>query len=170
MHTHISYSYYSTLIFRLSKLIKNLLLVKLLLTQVLVLFNQYKLITGQMRNSGKALLGLVLKHDKTRNSFPCSPLEPRGWRGEQGPLNGWKLGQIHGLDWRGSLGGLLTPLAAPCVGIMCRTHFTPQISEVPVGFLVFLYLIVHNLLQLCMQLFLVPHSFICNLLLKEIFI
>ena len=135
MHTHISYSYYSTLIFRLSKLIKNLLLVKLLLTQVLVLFNQYKLITGQMRNSGKALLGLVLKHDKTRNSFPCSPLQPQGGRGEPGPLNGWKLGQIHGLDWRGSLGGLLTPLVAPCVGIMCRTPLLlPKSQKYQLGF------------------------------------
>ena len=90
-HT-INYSYYSTLIFKLCKLIKSLLLVKLLLNQVLVLFNQYKLITGQMRNSGKALLRLVLKHDKTRNSFPCSPLKPRGGRGELGPVSGVKAG------------------------------------------------------------------------------
>ena len=81
-HT-INYSYYSTLIFKLCKLIKSLLLVKLLLNQVLVLFNQYKLITGQMRDSGKALLGLMLQHEgaKTRNTCPCLLPEARGGGG-----------------------------------------------------------------------------------------
>ena len=124
-----------------------------------------------MRNSGKALLRLVLNHDKTRNSFPCSPLEPRGGRGELGPVSGVKAGAD---PWIG-LEGQLRWSAHPFGSTLCGDHvqnptFTPQISEVPVGFLVFLYLIVHNLLQLCLQLFLVPHSFICNLLLREIFI
>ena len=43
-------------------------------TQVLGLLNQQKLIRGQMRNSGKALLGLLLQQEgeKTNNRFPYS--------------------------------------------------------------------------------------------------
>ena len=41
-------------------------------TWVLGPFNQQKLLRGQMRNSGKALLGLMLQHEgvRTRNRFP----------------------------------------------------------------------------------------------------
>ena len=52
--------------------------------------------------------------------------------------------------------------APPSGGGVCRGHaqypaFAPSSSEVAVGFLVFLYLVVHNLPQLaCMQLLLVP--------------
>ena len=42
-----------------------------LLTRVLELLNQQKLISGQKRNSGKVFIGLVLQHKgvKIRNSF-----------------------------------------------------------------------------------------------------
>ena len=46
---------------------------------VLGLFNQQKLVRGQMRDSGKALLGLMLQLEgaKTRNTCPCLLPEAR---------------------------------------------------------------------------------------------
>ena len=53
--------------------------------------NQQKLIRGQMRNSGKALLGLVLRQEgvKTNHKFPCSLL---GWMGVSRSLK-WGKGR-----------------------------------------------------------------------------
>ena len=52
--------------------------------------------------------------------------------------------------------GWLRWSAHPFGGVGCRRHvqyatFAPGSSEVTVGFLVFLYLVVHNLPQLCMH-------------------
>ena len=70
--------------------------------------------TGQRRNTGKALPGLVLQQEgvKASNGCPCSlPAEGR-------------LVPKMGLGWlglRGGLGGLPTPLVVLCAGIMGRT-------------------------------------------------
>ena len=55
--------------------------VAMLPTKTLCLLNQYKLIEGQTRNSGKALLGPLLQQQgvRTINTFPCL-LTPWAWR------------------------------------------------------------------------------------------
>ena len=72
--------------------------------------------------------------------------------------------------------GWLRWSAHPLGGVECRGHaqcpaFAPGSSEVAVGFLVFLYLVVHYLPQLHMPTVIFsPLSFLCILLLKETFV
>ena len=54
------------------------------------------------------------------------------------------------MGWRGSLGGVPTPL------VVLYPPFAPSSSEVAFGFLVFLHLLAHNLPQLCM------HMVVCS--------
>ena len=74
-------------------------------------------------------------------------------------------------------------LAHPFGGVECRRHaqytafcyrhpvFAPGSSEVVVGFLVFLYLVVYSLPQLCMRTVIFsPLEFLCILTLVEIFV
>ena len=59
---------------------------------------------------------------------------------------------VQGSVQRGGLGGLLTPLVVLSAGDMCSTlsllptfcFFVPSSSEMAVGFLVFLYLVVQD--------------------------
>ena len=51
----------------LSDFVQESINVELLSTSFLGLFNQQKLIKGQTRNSGKALLGLTLQHKGGKN-------------------------------------------------------------------------------------------------------
>ena len=102
--------------------------------------------TGQRRNTGKALPGLVLQQEgvKASNGCPCSlPAEGR-------------LVPKMGLGWlglRGGLGGLPTPLVVLCAGTMCGALLCSQD-------LTSLCLIVHNLSQLQIHtVSLVPYSF-----------
>ena len=79
----------------------------------------------------------------------ASSLAP--WRGgKQVPYVWWGWGPVQGLGWRGSWGGVPTPL------VVLYPAFAPSSSEVAFGFLVFLHLLVHNLPQLCM------HTVICS--------
>ena len=72
--------------------------------------------------------------------------------------------------------GWLRWSAQPFGGAECRGHaqcpaFAPSSSEVAVGFLVFLYLVVHNLPQLDMHTVIFsPLWFLCILLLEETFV
>ena len=75
------------------------------MTRVLGLLNQQKLIRGQTRNSGKALLGAMGKENKSQ-----APL--------LSPLVGGKVLPYRGLGQRGGLGGLPTPLMVLGAGIM----------------------------------------------------
>ena len=100
----------------------------LLPSRVLGLFNQWKLISGPTRNSGKTSLGLVLQHEgaKTSNRCPCSLLEV----GQAGPLSGVRVGVDQWVRPEGwGLGGLPTPLVVLCAGCWGRTLLlllTPQ--------------------------------------------
>ena len=113
----------------------------LLATRILRLFNQKKLIRGQTKNSGRALLGLMLQHKggKASNSFPSLLLE----RGGGELLNAVRVEAVPWvrLGWRSGLGGLPSALVV---------FPAPQKGQL-VGFLFFLYLVVHDLSQLCLH-------------------
>ena len=114
---------------------------------------------GQTRNSGKALAGLLHQGVITSSRFPCLLPEGDGkWAGSlysvrEGVWPGFGLEEW--LRWFAHLFG----------GGVCKLHvqypaFAPGSSEVAAGFGVFLYLFVHNLLQLCMHaLFVVLNNF-----------
>ena len=141
-------------------------IVYLLWTRVLGLLNQQKLIRGQTRNSGKALLGPLLQQggEKTSSRFPCL-------------LTLWFLfwGESRGLS-RGQAEEVAQVVCSPLwqccvqgsctVPRFCSQHpaFAPGSSEVAVGFCFFfvffmlLYIICPNCA--CTQLFLVPYSFL----------
>ena len=67
-------------------------------------------------------------------------------------------------------------ICPPLGGAERRGHaqcpaFAPSSSEVAVGFLIFLYLVVHNLPQLCMHAAIFsPFQFLCIFLLEEMFV
>ena len=111
----------------------------LLATRVLELCNQYKLIRGQRRNLGKALLGFVLqlRGGKTSNSFLCwLPAEEAA-----GSLCGKRAGVCPGVGVEGSLRWSAHPLG----GTVYRVHA----STLLLLLLVFLYLFIDNMPQLC---------------------
>lgn len=64
---------------------------ELLLSRVLDFLNQWKMIRGQTRNSGKSFLGFLLKQSgaRTNNKFPCL-LAPGGGGGELVPYTEWR--------------------------------------------------------------------------------
>ena len=97
-----------------------------------------------MRHSGKAVLRLMLpqRGAKANNSFSC--LLP-------------EMGVSLPLKWGDGRGGGVAYLVCPPPQWCCvRDHaqdpaFAPQTPEVAVGFLVFLYLGIHNGPQLHMR-------------------
>ena len=116
--------------------------------------NQYKWTRGQTRNSGKALLRLWRLQEgvKTSNRFPCT-------LSEQGAswflIWGEGSGCVQGSGRRAGLRVLPTPLVVLCARGMRSTLLlllTPfllsALQKWLLGFLVFLYLFVHNLPQL----------------------
>ena len=102
-----------------------------------------------MRISGKALLGLLLRHKGAEVTVPLLPVA--GWSLRCGGVGD------GGSDWwvrlEGGLGGLPTPLVVLCAGTMCGALLCSQD-------LTSLCLIVHNLSQLQIHtVSLVPYSF-----------
>ena len=87
-------------------------------TGFLELFNQQKSIGGQLRNSGKTLLGsLAALRGRTRSRFSC--LLPEGgssWFLQWGEGRGRLV-----VGWRGGLGDRPALWEVPCAGITCRT-------------------------------------------------
>ena len=76
------------------------------------------------------------KREQATSSLVC--LLPKGV-GKLVPFVEWGCECVQGSGWSGGLGGLPTPLVVVCARGM---HSAPVSSEVTVGFLVFLYLIV----------------------------
>ena len=110
-----------------------------------------------MRNSGKALLGLVPQQEgaKRSNRWPCSLPGGASWSLKLG-----EGGVGPGVRPEGGLGYSTHPLG----GAVCRGHardpaFVPGSSEVAVGFWSFciLFIICRNCT--CTQFLLVPYSF-----------
>ena len=94
--------------------------VDLLPTRVLELLNQQKLVRGQMRNSGKSLLGLVLEHEeaKTGNRCPCL-LPELGRVGESSSLK-WAADRRRTMGWaRGLASKVCPPLRQSCMQVWC---------------------------------------------------
>ena len=133
-------------------------------TRVLGLFNQYKLIRLQTRNSSKAFLGLLLqlvvgvwRKEVQVSLLPHSPRrgKPASYIGWGVELEGWfrRFAQCIGaVVWKGHA---QYPAFTP------NTLFLlPTLQEQQLGFGLFLSC-VHNLPQLYIvaQLFLVPYSF-----------
>ena len=122
-----------------------------------------ELIRGQVRNSGKVLLGPLLQQwgVRTSNRFPLLAHFPTAERDKLVPYMGkWGRG-VQGLSWRGGLGG-----TQPSRGIVCRRQaqypvLAPSSSEAAVG----VFWSFHILLSVicpqytCLQVFLVPYSF-----------
>ena len=81
------------------------------------------------------------EREQATSSLDC--LLPKGV-GKLVPFVEWGCECVQGSGWSGGLGGLPTPLVVVCARGM---HSAPVSSEVTVGFLVFLYLIVLNLPQ-----------------------
>ena len=104
-------------------------------------------------------MGLVLRHKgaEVSNRFPCTQwpaglLDGVGWR---------MVLQIAGSGWRGSLGGLPTPLVVLCALTMCGALLCSQYLTSGSWVLAFLCLIAHNLSQLQIHtVSLVPYSFL----------
>ena len=119
---------------------------------------------GQMRNSGKAFLGLLLQHEEAETSTGAL-VHPPGGRGLSWPLK-W---DECGTDWWARLKGWIGCSAHPCVGAACRDHaqdptFASSTSEAAVGFWPFcilLFIICPHCA--CTQLLLVPWSFFVGL-------
>ena len=89
---------------------------------------------GQMRNSGRALLGLLLQHEEAETST-VALIHPPAGRGLSWSLK-W---DERGTDWWIRLKGWLGWSAHPGVGAACRDHaqdpaFASSTSEVAVGF------------------------------------
>ena len=87
-----------------------------------------------MKNSGKALLGVMLqyKEAKTSNRFPC--LFSEG--GCAGSLYGVRVVWVQSSDLRGGLGGSPTRLGAAVYTVHAQyPAFAPSFSEVTFGFL-----------------------------------
>ena len=62
------------------------------------------------------------------------------------------MGCVQGLGWRHGLGGLPTPLVVLSAGGRHNTLLLlPAFQKLAVGFLVFLYLALQNVPQLCMH-------------------
>ena len=142
----------------------------------LALLNQWRLIRSQTRNSGKASLGPLQQQRgvETSNTLPCSFPE-EGWAGSS---YGVRVGVCPGVGsevW-------LKWLAHPWGGVECRGRsqypvFAPGSSEVAVGYLVSVYLVVQNLPQLHMctaqlhvrTVIFSPLKFLYILLMEEMF-
>lgn len=103
-------------------------------TQVFGHFDQQKFIRGQMRDSGTALLGLMLQHQEQKQvtgALAC-------WFGGGGGVRSWFLkwdegGADEWVDQRGGLGSLPTPLVVLCAGSMPSTMLllpAPQKGQV----------------------------------------
>lgn len=139
-HTHINYSYYSTLTFRLSKISKTFITGKVVTDPGSCTLQPIQIENRPDEECRQSLWG---------NKEQCPSLGPGAkagvGRGEPGPLNGVKVAAD---PWVG-LERWLRWSAHPFGGTLCEDPeeqnptFTPQISEAPVGFLVFLYCIVH---------------------------
>ena len=116
----------------------------LLLTRGPGLFNQEKFIRGQMKNSGRALMELLCQCKGIKKQVRVSLAHSLG-EGEGRP------GAFHG--GRGSLHDLPTPLGVLYAGTKLKTLLLLQHlrSSSWVFFLVFQYLVVHNLPQLSMH-------------------
>ena len=74
--------------------------VRVLPTKAPGLLNQQKLIKGQTRNAGKALLGPLLQQGgaRTDNRFPCSPFVKAG---RAGSLHGVRVEVFPGVRLEG---------------------------------------------------------------------
>ena len=109
--------------------------------------NQYKLIRGQTKNAGKALLGPTSAAGGSEKKQQLPMLAPKSGRAcsSHAQPEGW-----------------LRRFAHPLGGVLCRGHpqspaFLLALQKWQLGFLVFLYLIVHNLLQLFMHMVIFRH-------------
>ena len=141
--------------------------VQLLLSRVLGHLNQYKLIRGQTRNSGKALLKPLLKQQgvRTNNELPCLlPL----WGGWASSLHGSEGRGVSKVLVRGVASVICPPLVTLCAvghaeypAFALNPRFCSQlVSSSSWTFLVFLHLLSRICLKCsCTQLFLVPYGF-----------
>lgn len=105
-----------------------------------------------MRNLGKALLGLVLHQEGAKTSNRCT----------RSLLTKRQAGLLNGGKSRSGLVGLPAPLVVFCAGIMHSTLLLLLAGSHLKGgswVLAFSYLIVYNLPQLLMHIFLAPQSF-----------
>ena len=135
-------------------------------TWILGLLNQQKLIRGQPRNSGKALLGPLLQQEEWKQatgSLAHSPAHSLR-RGRLVPYRGWGEGRVQESGQRSGLGGLPTPLVVVLQGACIVPAFALSSSEVAVGLLRFwgfFYILLPIVCSIfsCTQLFLVPYSF-----------
>ena len=88
-----------------------------------------------------------------------------------GPSNESRVGAGPGVGPEGWLKWSTQPLVVPRAGIMRRSCVVaPRTSEAVVGFLVFFYLVAHNLPQLLMYAVIFSPLYVLILLLEETFV
>ena len=96
-----------------------------------------------MRNSGEAVLGLVLRREGEKTSDRCFA-HSLSWF-----LNALRVGVVGWVAMEGWLRGSAHPSVVPCAGIVRRTLLLLQHLRNGSWGLVVLYLIVCNFPQLC---------------------